>query len=284
MRRRLAVAFAASSIVALAGAIPTGAVTYGQPDGNGHPYVALVTFLDENQVPLWRCTGTLISPTVVLSAGHCTGAEAATGDVPATAQVFFSPGPMTPGTWQGPGTSCADATGYPCRGDVSGTPVPNPQWPGFLSVPNSHDIGVIVLDTAWYGTEGQFGVLPSPGLLDSLATQRGQQDVGMTVVGYGTQSIRPVYIDYAWRFIGSVKAVQFRSALADGHNVRLSSDPGRDSGGTCFGDSGGPVFLNDTNIVIGVNSFVLNNNCKGSGYAFRTDTSEALDFLSAFLD
>ena len=33
------------------------AITNGQPDGNAHPYVGLMVALDEDGVPLWRCSG-----------------------------------------------------------------------------------------------------------------------------------------------------------------------------------------------------------------------------------
>ncbi len=51
------------------------------------------------------------------------------------------------------------------------------------------------------------------------------------------------------------------------------------TGGTCFGDSGGPNFLNDTNIVVAVTSFGLNGNCKGTGWGYRVDQSDDLDWL-----
>src|SRR5947199_104033 len=62
---------------------------------------------------------------------------------------------------------------------------------GFLTVPNTHDVGVVVLPIPYTGTNGHFGVLPPLGYLDSLATKRGKQNVNFTVVGYGVQFERP---------------------------------------------------------------------------------------------
>ena len=67
---------------------PAAAVTNGQLDGSAHPYVALMLAQDADGTPLWRCTGTLISPTVFLTAGHCTEAPAA------HAEIFLSTGPI----------------------------------------------------------------------------------------------------------------------------------------------------------------------------------------------
>ncbi|MDF1500520.1 MAG: trypsin-like serine protease, partial [Anaerolineales bacterium] len=57
-----------------------------------------------------------------------------------------------------------------------------------------------------------------------------------------------------------------------------------DSGGTCFGDSGGPQFLAGTNTVVAVTSFGLNGNCAGTGGGYRIDQADDLDWLAGFLD
>ena len=70
MRKLLVLLAAVTALVVTAS--PAHAVLYGQPDNNEHPYVGVIRFFDEDGNYLWRCTGTLISPTVVLTAGHCT--------------------------------------------------------------------------------------------------------------------------------------------------------------------------------------------------------------------
>jgi hypothetical protein len=65
--------------------------------------------------------------------------------------------------------------------------------------------------------------------------------------------------------------------------VRLALNPGGGSGGTCFGDSGGPDLLGGTDTVIAVNSYVSNSNCGGVGYSSRVDIPEVLAWINDFL-
>ena len=105
------------------------AVTDGELDGNGHPYVGLMVAQAADGTPLWRCSGTLISPTVFLTAGHCTEAPAAHAEIWFAADVQAG----QPGN------------GYPFTGDVGGTTYLHPQFD-----PNAFflfDLGVVVLDT-----------------------------------------------------------------------------------------------------------------------------------------
>jgi len=277
MRTKLLIVIAVA-VLMLVLVAPAAAVQYGQPDGNGHPYVGLVSFHDAAGVPLWRCTGTLVSPTVFLTAAHCTEAPAA------KAVIWFSPGPISIGDWGGSGTSCAGKTGYPCTGDASGTPIPHPGWTGGLTIPNTHDVGVVVLSTPF--VMSQYGKIAPLGYLDALATKRGLQNTEFTVVGYGLQSVKPRYSAIRERMVGTVSLVNLRSALTDGYNIQYSSNPGLGDGpgGTCFGDSGGPVFHtgDQGTVIVAVNSFVLNSNCKGAGFGYRTDTSDPLNFLAGF--
>ncbi len=101
MRRYLVVLIAVLALV-LPAASPAGAVTDGVADGYAHPYVGLVVFYDAAGNPTHRCTGTLLSATVFLTAGHCT--EGAS-----SAQVWFAP-------------DATAALGYPYTGGITGTP------------------------------------------------------------------------------------------------------------------------------------------------------------------
>jgi hypothetical protein len=264
------------------------AVQFGQPDGNGHPYVGLVVFYTSNMTPLWRCSGALISNTVFLTAGHCTGIDVDLGFAPSKAQVWFAPGPI-PRDSKYTGGSCnvgGPYTGYPCAGGVKGTPHAHPDWNGRLTIPATHDVGVVVLDTPV--TDKGMAKLAPLNYLDTFLTRRGLQDTQLTVVGYGLQSVKPVEMGLRERYIGTTSIVNLRSALNDGNNIQQTSDPGLGNGpgGTCFGDSGGPVFSTNAQnelVIVAVNSFVLNLNCRGAGFGHRVDIPDSRDFLKTYV-
>lgn len=251
---------------------PAGAITYGEPDGEEHPYVGLVGFYDAGGNWLWRCSATLISPTILLTAAHCTSPD--TDGAPARAQVWFD----TQIVLNPP-------TGYPDAGGIMGTPVANPNYHG-IYLPNTNDVGVVVLDEAV--TDRGFAALPTLGYLDGLATRRGKQDLTFTDVGYGVNEVKPQSISLRTRYKAVSHLVNLRSHLTDGYNLHTSNNPGHwvkgaESGGTCFGDSGGPVFYSNTNLVVAVTSFGMNNNCKGADFGYRVDTNAARDFLKTYV-
>jgi trypsin len=282
VRRLVTVLAAALAAMALLSG-PAGAVQGGTPDGNGHPNVGLSVFLYHG-IPLWRCTGTMVAATVYLTAGHCTGIDPDLGVAPDSAQVWFSSGPIPRGTYAFDGTPCkASDTGYPCKGEFSGTPVPHPGWNGFLTLPNTHDMGVVRLSQA--PNVGLTKIAPA-GYLDGLATQRGLQNVNFTLVGYGVQFERPnLEVAVRQRFVGTNQLQNLRSHLAGGYNLMMTDSPGNGTGGggTCFGDSGGPIFHTDSSgqvWQVAVISFGTKY-CHGSSGAFRLDNAQARSFLSS---
>jgi secreted trypsin-like serine protease len=241
------------------------AITYGEPDGDGHPYVGMVAFYDEDGEYLWRCSGTLLSPTILLTAGHCTFGTT-------SAKVRFD-------------SEITDLD-YPFADGVPGTPYPHPQYDDYWTeFPKTYDVGVVVLeDPVDMDTCGE---LPELGVLDDLDTQRGHQDLVLRTVGYGLQSVKPDYQADRTRYTSTSLLVNLRSNLTKGYNLHTSNNPGKGhgtSGGSCFGDSGGPIFYPEgSNVVVGIVSFGMNWNCKGGDWAFRTDIETTQDFVNGFL-
>lgn len=240
------------------------AVTDGYEDGDGHPYVGLMV-ASIGGAPQWRCSGTLISPTLFLTAGHCTfGAD--------HVEIWFDAD-----------VTNAAAHGYPFTGDVGGTPYSHPNYNDsafFL-----FDLGVVVLDEPVVMSE--YGVLPGLDQLDALKTQRGQQDVTFTAVGYGLQKSFPDAASWKnsalrIRMVAEPHLIQINGGLVGDFSILLSNNA--NTGGTCFGDSGGPNFIGSSNVVGGVTSFAVNGNCAGSGGVYRIDRADDLNWLATFFN
>jgi V8-like Glu-specific endopeptidase len=238
------------------------AITDGELDGNDHPYVGLMVAQTADGTPLWRCSGTLLSPTLFLTAGHCTEAPAAHVEIWFDADV----------------ESGIPANGYPFEGEVSGTPYTHPDYD-----PNAfflHDLGVVVLDEPV--EMDTYGALPELNQLDQYATKRGQNKVTFTAVGYGLQKSFPDAASWKEsalriRMVAHPKLNQINGGLVGDYSLLLSNNA--HTGGTCFGDSGGPNFIGNTNVIAGVTSFGLNGNCAGTGGVYRVDTADDLDWL-----
>lgn len=210
-----------------------------------------------------------------LTAGHCTEAPAA--DI----EIWFDSGPipLAAGYPAAGANPCAGITGYPCTGDASGTPFGHPQYD-----PNAfflHDLGVVVLDEP--EVKSQYGILPQLNQLDTLKTQRGHQDVTFTAVGYGLQLSSPVAshnLAVRTRMVAHPRLIQINGGIVGDFSVLLSNNAS--TGGTCFGDSGGPDFIGMSRVLGGVTSFALNGNCAGTGGVYRVDKADDLNWLATF--
>jgi Trypsin len=286
MRRLFVLVAALIGTLAIAVA-PGSAVTGNFVDDFEHPYVGLVVFYDADGEFLWRCSGSLLTPTVLLTAGHCTDQDAEVS--PVSARVYFQ---QDAGANYDPATGLDPVTGYPetCAAGTLGVTCATSDelydfgFDDFAGFPNTQDVGLVILDQPIALPE--YGSLAAPGTLDPLATERGRQDVTFTVSGYGLSYTNPVFtVSYRSRLMAETTLVNLNSANAGGFNIQLSSAPASGRGGTCFGDSGGPVFLGgfESDVIVGVNSFVLNNNCAGVGFGYRVDSAEVQEWIESII-
>ena len=283
MRRSSVIA--AIVLVAMLVVGPVFAITGNWVKDFEHPFVAMVVFYDAEGDFIWRCSGSLIDETTLLTAGHCTDAA---DDGAVTARVYFQ---QDAGVNYDPELGYDPVTGYPddCAGDTFGKLCMTSDELhnyGFLAgFPNTKDAGLVILDEPIYLDE--YGELPVAGTLDDLQTHRDKKDKDtiFTVSGYGLsyrskpQSPVPT-LSYRERLMAASELVTVVSANTDGFNLQTRGN-GDDLGGTCSGDSGGPVFLGgfDSNLIVAVTSFGTNELCRGTDFSYRVDQQEVLDWI-----
>jgi secreted trypsin-like serine protease len=262
---------------------PAQAITGNYVLDDEHPFVGLLVLYDENGDFLGRCSGSLLTPTVFLTAGHCT-------DGASTARVYFQ---RDVGVNYDPATEQDPITGYPdyCAAGTLGTLcATSDELYTYGSVettplPNSRDVGLVILDQAI--TLPEYGSLAAPGTLDSLATRRGTQETTFTSSGYGLtyKTIDPAKtVSFRQRLMATSKLTNLRSALNDGFNLQTSGHGGG-RGGTCNGDSGGPVFYGGytSNVIVAVTSFGLDPLCRGGDFAYRVDTVAVQEWILSII-
>jgi hypothetical protein len=246
-------------------ALTTGqasAITDGELDGDRHPFVGIMVAQDGDGSPLWRCSGTLLSSTLFLTAGHCTEAPAKHVEIWFAADV----------------QSGIPGNGYPNDGDVGGTPFTHPQFNPDASY--LFDLGVVVLDKPL--KMKTYGSLPGLNVLDGLQPGSGTT---FTTVGYGFQKSFPDAASFKEstlriRMVAYPYLVQINTGFTGDYSVLLSNNAR--TGGFCFGDSGGPSFIGNSTVIAGVNSYVKNGNCAGTGGVYRVDRADDLNWLATF--
>ncbi len=234
------------------------AIVQGQADGNKHPNVGALVDYDSRGTAYAFCTGTLISPTVFLTAAHCNPGTS-------TVKVTFESKVSSAGEMY-VGRYIAHAN-YRAGQD------------------DPHDIAVIVFDKPISGitpaklpTRGLFDVLKKNGLLD------GSQ---FTAVGYGGQE--RTFDDKGQPYIAyedeREMAVSAFSALNTAW-LRLSQNAALGNGGTCFGDSGGPNFMGagsgETKVIAGT-TITGDMQCVQSNVVYRLDSDSARAFLKPYV-
>lgn len=230
-------------------AAPAIAITNGVADGAGHPNVGgLVNTVQYSDGTWLYCSGTLISPTIFLTAAHC-------GNEAERVRVTFD-------------------TAYKA-GDVvySGTFRADPLYSQSQSDP--HDIAVVVLDHAVKGIAP--ALLPKRNALSQLSSSQ-----TFTPVGYGAYLVTSgpggktyVYNDVRMTTVGTLNSINPAW-------LRISMNATLGNGGTCYGDSGGPNFLGDST-TIAATTITGDAVCRSTNVTYRLDTASARTFLSGYV-
>lgn len=231
--------------------VPTAAkaITNGTPDENAHPNVGGLVSPTQYSDGTWLyCSGTLISPTIFLTAAHC-------GEDGERVAVTFD-------------------TAY-VEGDkvYFGTFEADPAYNQAQS--DTHDIAVVVFDRAIKKIAP--ATLPSEGSLSSLS---GSQT--FVPVGYGAYEVtkgpgghRYLYNDVRMKTVGTLNSINATW-------LRISMNESTGDGGTCYGDSGGPNFLGDTNVIASI-TITGDAVCRATNVTYRLDTQSARAFLSEYV-
>jgi hypothetical protein len=247
-------------------ALPALAITYGEPDGNDHPFVgSMVLYVPGEGYFNW-CSGTLIDDDVFLTASHCTApVDDVLASIPgAEMLVTFDP------------VIDENATYY------TGEWFTNPNFPG-RGVDDTGDVAVIILDESPGITPAS---LPTAGLLDELKANHTLDDTLFTAVGYGT-----VRETNRTGFQGLLENAERRRVDQEFLSLTrawmtLSMNLATGNGGTCYGDSGGPHFIHldgqETDIVASV-TVTGDAPCKATDKTYRMDTPAAREFLAQFV-
>ena len=150
------------------------------------------------------------------------------------------------------------------------------------------DVGVVVLDAPVRART--YGALPTLNQLDALAAPgAGSRTLTFTAVGYGVQRSVPGRSDVEDREPAAAHGrdpagcVQVNTGFTGDYSMLLSTNA--NTGGTCFGDSGGPE-LRRRQQRRRWGDLVRHelDLCSGTGGVFRMDRSWALDWVGTFLD
>jgi len=244
----------------------SAAITHGEPDGDDHPAVCAIAAFDENGSHLGFGSGTLIAPDVVLTAGHVTA-------LAYMAKVYFGEDVINNPIY----------VAYGAPHSYPGLVLYDPPPAGLFSMHG--DVGVVVLASPVPSTvvaPSEYGMLPSEDMVETL-----EKKAMLDIVGYGMQEMvkgegKPYWDGYLTRYASTCELINTNYVLGD-EFMKLSSNPSKGKGGTSFGDSGGPVYIEDTNTIVGITSFGPSYWCTSAWYAFRVDTGPVLEWIYQFI-
>ncbi len=292
MRRSL-LALISATLLTMGMVASATAITGNYVEDFDHPFVGLVAFYSDRQGTddafIHRCSGSLIDDgtpldgsRVFVTAGHCT--DDGTGDaVAVSARIWFrqDAGTRYDGTRD-------PLTGYPdkCINDpalddalercATSHEMYNYGFDNFAGFPNTHDVGVVILDKPVILSE--YANIAKAGAIT------GNKSIELGVSGYGItdgHAASDPTVSFRERLMATSTLITTNDTWTDGYNLKAQSNGGS-RGGTCSGDSGGPVFYPSTsNTIVAVTSFGRTgpNDCQGGDYSYRLDRQEVIDWI-----
>jgi hypothetical protein len=270
-------------------ALTATAITGGEADGNGHPNVGVILFYDSADHFRYRCTATLVTKNVLLTAAHCTAgtqgrtivnfdsviADAAPSGIPAAPDAKADGSSESGYTQTGAFKDGRGRTWY------SGVAHAHPDYSDFTDLKNWNDVGVVVLDVA----PGMAPAKLAPtNYLDTVA-RRDLAHTLFTIVGYGTEVRKPdsgpqAPTPMSYPLIRRVAEAPGQKLTPQILQVNGNPNDVRGTGGSCFGDSGGPTFKDGYQVT--VTSYGYTSNCRYLDGLQRVDIPVVQDWLATF--
>ena len=288
--RRTLLALVSATLLAIAMVAPATAITGNYVEDFDHPFVGLIAFYSDSRGTdagfTGRCTGSLLDDgtpkdgsRVVLTAGHCTDDGA--GGVNVSARIWFrqDAGTRYDGTRDpltGYPDRCIDDKSYALDACMTSHEMYNYGFDNFAGFPNTLDVGIVILDKPV--------ILPEYATIADAGTITSNKSIDLTVSGYGItdgHAASDPTVSFRERLMAATTLITTQDQWTDGYNLKTQPNGGR-RGGTCSGDSGGPVFYPSTsNVIVAVTSFGRTgpNSCQGGDYSYRLDRQEVIDWI-----
>jgi hypothetical protein len=205
------------------------------------------------------CTGSLVSPTVFVTAAHCV---VGFGTAPQFYVSFSS-------DVYGKGFKAIAATGYAF----------DPKYGHDQA--HLHDLAVVLLPAS--ATRGMTPLkLPPAGFLDEMAAKGSLSKALFVNVGYGVSANRTGVPSFSFDGRRYMSKSEFMGLQPTWLGLLMNTSA-TGEGGDCYGDSGGPKFLDGNPNMVLATVVTGDMNCRATTWDWRLDTPEAREFLKQYV-